>query len=69
MWHLERHDVLGLAEAVEPAAAEGERAEVLVDRVQERLALLQAAASAINLPAVNSQANRSVTLSAEWCRS
>jgi len=34
---LQRHQVLGLAQAVQPAAAEGQRAEVVVDHVQQVL--------------------------------
>ena len=32
---LEGHQVFGLAQPVQPAAAEGQRAEVLVDHIQE----------------------------------
>ena len=39
---LERHQVARLSESVQPAAAEGERAEVLVDGVKELLGALQA---------------------------
>ena len=34
---LERHQVLGLIQAVQPASAESERSEVLVDHVQKLL--------------------------------
>ena len=38
---LESHEVPALAEPVQPAPAEGEGAEVLVDRIEQRLGLLQ----------------------------
>lgn len=45
--NLESHEVLGLVESVEPAAAEGERPEVLVDDVEELLGPRQPATSIV----------------------